>query len=74
MFIILEFQTTDGKTSVLTPIKKPTLNEAESVYHQILASAAISSVEHHTAMVIDDEGVVFDNKCYHHGQEEDEPS
>lgn len=69
MYIVLEFQTNGEQTAIAAPVKKQTLNEAESVYHQVLASAAISSVEKHTAMVVNDEGVVYDQKCYYHGDE-----
>ena len=70
MYAILEIQTNGDTMSVLPVQTRDTLNEAESVWHTILASAAISTVEHHTAMVIDEDGVVFDNKSYNHTTEE----
>ena len=70
MYIVLEMQTNGNNTSVLPVITRESLNEAESAYHSILASAAISNVQRHTAMVIDEDGVVFDVKCYRHGVEE----
>lgn len=51
MFVVLEMQTNGGKTSTLVTTKDK-LNEAESVYYQILAAAAISKVEVHTAVLM----------------------
>ena len=72
MYIVLEVQTNGNNMAIVPPVTRATLNEAESVYHQALASAAISSVEKHCAMVIDENGVVFDSKCYYHGVESPE--
>ena len=66
MYAILEIQTEGNAMTVLPVQTRNTLNEAESVWHTILASAAISTVDHHTALVIDEDGVVFDNKTYNH--------
>lgn len=51
MYVVLEIQTNGNKTATLVTIKSE-LNEAESVYYQILAAAAISSVEVHTAVLM----------------------
>lgn len=67
MYVILEMQTNGSTTALTTPVTKETLNEAEAVFHQILMYAATSNVEKHTAMVVDEQGVVFDSKCYYHG-------
>lgn len=72
MFIVIEMQTNGTTTSVLPVTTFQTLNEAEAKYHQILSIAAVSSVEKHTAIVIDENGTVFDNKCYYHGVEPSE--
>ena len=67
MFTILELQTNDGQTMIPTPIKTAeTRNEAMSMYHGILFSAAISEVQCHTAMVIDEEGKVLARESYSH--------
>ena len=52
MFIIIELQTTNGHTANIVTTKD-TKNEALSTYHTILASAAISQVDVHTAVVMD---------------------
>ena len=57
MFIILEIQTSNGSTAVVNPIQTAeTKNEAMSIYHGILFSAAVSSLDCHTAMVLDEKG------------------
>ena len=68
MYIILEFQTDlSGNTSVTTPIQtRENYNEAMSVYHSILASAAISSVPYHTATVMYHNGNQIIKEVYEH--------
>ena len=46
----------------------PTLNEAESKYHQILAAAAISSVPIHACIIFDDHGYTKMSRFYEHGE------
>ena len=65
MYIIIELQTTNGQTGNIIQTKE-TLEEAMSVYHGILASAAISNVEYHTALVLDKEGQYIARECYKH--------
>ena len=66
MYIILEMQTNGNTTAVVPPTTKEDYDEAQSVWHSILASAAISSVEKHTAMIIGEDGEVYENRCYYH--------
>ena len=65
MFIVIELQTTDGVTSNIVTTKQ-TKDEAMSTYHSILASAATSTVQFHTAIVIDERGKVIAKECYQH--------
>jgi len=65
MYIIIELQTTGGQTANIVTTKA-TKEEAMSVYHTILASASISSVEYHTAVVMDEEGRYLARECYQH--------
>lgn len=69
MFIIIELQTTNGQTANIVTTK-PTKDEAMSVYHTILASASISKVEYHTAVVMDEQGQYLARECYTHKVEE----
>ena len=64
-YIVIELQTSDGQTANIVT-KKNTIDEAMSTYHGILASAAISSVEYHTAVVMDAEGKYIARECYKH--------
>ena len=65
MYIVIELQTTQGQTANIVQTKE-TLNEAMSTYHSILASASVSSVEYHTAVVMDIEGKYVARECYKH--------
>ena len=68
MFIIIELQTTNGQTDNIVQTREKQ-NEALSVYHSILASASISEVEYHTALVIDEQGRYIARECYTHIKE-----
>ena len=65
MYIVIELQTTGGQTANIVTTKN-TKDEAMSAYHGILASAAISSVEYHTALVVDPKGQYLARECYEH--------
>jgi len=71
MYIILELQTNDGAATVVTPIQTAqTLNEAMSRYHGILAAAAISSVECHSAIMLNERGDYVAKESYEHPKED----
>lgn len=65
MYIIIELQTTNGQTANIVQTKE-TKAEAMSAYHSILAAAAISAVEYHTAIVMDEQGKYLARECYEH--------
>ena len=44
--------------------------KGESTYHSVLASAAISSIPSHTAVLLNAEGVLIMSQCYKHPTEE----
>lgn len=68
-FIVIEMQTTDaGVTSVLATAYS-NRNSAESAYHMILASAALSSLAVHGAAIITNEGLFMDARSYKHEPE-----
>ena len=71
MYIVIEMQTNNGTVTMLT-YQYNTLNEAKSKYHLILASAAISEIEIHTAMIINPYGGVVCAEHYTHIVEEPE--
>ena len=69
MIIIQEIQT-NGTTTTLAPaVTFSDKNQAESRYHSILASAAISEVQVHTVIMYDEHGNVIKRDYYEHGSE-----
>lgn len=68
MYLVIELQTNNGKMANLA-YAYDTQNEAESKFHSILSTAAVSSVEVHTAVVIDEQGCVLANGSYTHRKE-----
>lgn len=73
MFIVIEMQTNNGETTVVTPIKTKTdQNEALSEYYSTLASAAISNIETHTVMLITETGAVVRCETFAHATEVEE--
>lgn len=65
MYIVIELQTTNNQTGNIVQIRS-TKEEAMSLYHLILSSAAISNIEYHTAVVMDEEGRYLARECYKH--------
>lgn len=66
MYIIHEMQTTGNQTA-LVPAKTYTdKNEADSAYHMALASAAVSQVNVHTVMMVDEHGNTIKRDYYEH--------
>ena len=71
MYIVIEIQTnTDGTVGTIVN-QYSNLNDAESKFHQILASASISEVPVHSAVIITNEGVTVRAECYNHGEHTD---
>lgn len=70
MYIVVETQTnTNGTVGTLINSFEEQ-NAAESKYHQILASAAISTLPFHCAFMLTDEGLMVKSECYKHLIEE----
>lgn len=67
MFIVIEIQTSNA-VSTLT-WQYDTLQAAEAKYHSILASAAVSSLPVHAAVVMTNAGTVVKSEYYRHGGE-----
>ena len=61
MYIVLEIQ----NTAVLVN-SYDTRNEAENKYHMILAYAAVSSVEKHSAVMLNDDGSFIKSETFEH--------
>lgn len=65
MFVVIELQK-NGDTMAHLVSQHNTLQEAESKFHQVLAAAAVSTVEKHSAVLIEDNGAVLRTECYTH--------
>lgn len=65
-YIVLEMQTNNGTTALVPPVVYYTRQEAESKYHLILTSAAVSQVEEHAASILTGDGRLVRNECYRH--------
>lgn len=65
MFTIVELQTVGNETTHLVQTA-PTLNDAMSKYHLVLASAAISQVDYHACTVLNEEGVSLARESFIH--------
>ena len=73
MFIIFEIQTnSDGTVGTLVSTHEDQL-QAESAYHSVLASAAISALPVHSCVLLTEEGFEIMHGCFKHAQPEPEP-
>lgn len=69
MYIIIEIQkAADGTISTLVT-QKNTRNEADSVYYQTLAAAALSGLPSHAAVLMTASGEALLYGCYTHTTE-----
>lgn len=75
MYLVLEIQTSTPdpvtKVSTVTTQINNFQNEADaqSNYHTVLASAATSQLPYHAAMLIRNDGLVIEKRCFEHYQE-----
>jgi len=69
MYIILETQTNSNGTVGTLINSYENRNAAESKYHTVLASAAISQLPLHCAFMLTDEGYTIKSEVYKHEQE-----
>ena len=66
MYIVIELQkSAEGVVSNLVT-SHDSLAEAESKYHSILASAAVSNVPVHSAIIVSEEAFPVEHKFYKH--------
>lgn len=66
MYILQEIQTENGTTALVPAATYSDRNAAEAAYHSILAAAAVSSVDVHTALLYDEHGNVIRCETYEH--------
>lgn len=63
MYIVIELQKTGDQVANLVT-SHATRQEAEAKYHTVLAAAAVSPVEVHSAVMLSGEGFPLRNECY----------
>lgn len=69
--IIIEIQhSNDGSTSCITTTHTVRA-EAEQKYHNTLAFAAVSEVDVHSVVMLDDDGNRVKGESYYHGHEDE---
>ena len=66
MYIVIEMQTDNGSTALLPALTYTDRNDAESAYHLKLGSAAVSSVDVHTVVMLDEHGDIVKREFYNH--------
>ena len=67
MYIVMELQKQKDGTVSNIVTSHESLALAESAYHAILASAAVSELPAHSAVLLSEEGFPVKNQCYKHG-------
>lgn len=69
MYIVIEIQTNADGTVGNIVQAYANQNEAYSRYHSVLASAAISSLPRHAAVILVNDGHPLEFRCFEHGGE-----
>ena len=72
MYTVIELQTNNGVTSILT-FSFTDRDQAESKFHNILSYAAVSTVDIHAVSIMDALGDVVKNDHYYHTKPETIP-
>ena len=63
-YIVIELQTSgDSVANIVTSFD--TLAQAESKYHSVLAAAAVSQLDAHSASLLTSDGYCMEYRCYH---------
>lgn len=65
-FIVIELQKNENGTVSNIVTEHSTQAEAESKYHFVLASAAVSDIPVHSAVIVSEEGFPLMHQCYKH--------
>lgn len=71
-YIVMEIQNNGNTTATITNVYDTYL-AAQNAYHNILAAAAVSTVESHGAAVLTSEGVEQEYRMYSHPVTTSEP-
>lgn len=63
-YIIIEAQTSNGTTAIVTPAVYSDVVEAEAVFLEKCAYARRSGLDAHSVTLLDQEGKVIARKCF----------
>lgn len=63
-YVIIEQQTTNGTTAIVTPVTYTDEINAESAFLQKCSYARLSGLDCHSVSLLDQEGKVVARKCY----------
>jgi len=69
MYILLEMQTNGTQTALVPPTTYSDKNEAESAFYHKVGYAAVSTVNVHSVVLLDEHGNVALSKYYEHNTE-----
>ena len=67
-YIIIEAQTSNGTTTIVTPAVYSDPIEAEAVFLEKCAYARRSGLDKHSVTLLNDEGAVVARKCFKAGE------
>ena len=65
-YMVIEMQTTHDGQVANTCTTHDTIEQAESKYHTVLAAAAVSAVDYHSAAMLTDRGGFVKSECFTH--------
>lgn len=69
-YIIIEIQkANNGSVAIVPPAAFSDANVAEQAYHQALAAAAVSTVDVHSVVMLNDTGDRLKGETYYHAAE-----
>lgn len=70
VYIIIEIQkSNNGTVAIVPPASYTDQRLAEQAYHTALAAAAVSQVDVHSVVMLDDTGARIKGETYYHGAE-----
>lgn len=69
-YIIIEIQKSNDETvAIVPPVAYTNFGLAEQAYHTALAHAAVSAVDVHSVVMLDDTGARIKGETYYHAAE-----
>ena len=66
-YVIIEMQTTNGATAIVTPASYNNAINAEAAFLTKCAAARMSGLDVHSVALFDEEGKLIARKCYKAG-------